>query len=227
MGSTLMRSGGCGSCRDAQQWELAGGEPASSASNSRRGSTLPSATCASIPWRSRRVRASWRRHHTRSPNTITCSSPATPASVWAVTPRSSGSPSPPLTRCLGDEALAHERGRERGLRVGQGLRVDARVDEDADISQDDSLCAGELGECLSVEIGPRFERLQLAEDPEQPPVRLLPSAADRVASTLGEGGIGVERERLGRTDLGHPGLHVAPRDPHEVRAVVDPKAMGR
>jgi hypothetical protein len=30
------------------------------------------ATCALTPWTSRRVRANWRRHQTRSANTITC-----------------------------------------------------------------------------------------------------------------------------------------------------------
>src|SRR4051794_19853787 len=55
----------------------------------------PSPTWASTPWRSRSVWASWRRQRTRSANTITCSSPTTPAIVWAAIPRSSGSPSPP------------------------------------------------------------------------------------------------------------------------------------
>src|SRR3954447_11226022 len=55
----------------------------------------PSPTWASTPWRSRSVWASWRRQRTRSANTITCSSPLTPAIVCAAIPRSSGSPSPP------------------------------------------------------------------------------------------------------------------------------------
>ena len=51
---------------------------------------------------------------------------------------------------VGHEPLADERGRERGLRVGQRLRVDARVDEHADVAEHDALGAGELGERLLV-----------------------------------------------------------------------------
>ena len=49
--------------------------------------------------------------------------------------------------------------------------------------------------------------------------------ADRVEQ-LGERRVGVERERLRGSDLRHPRLHVAAGDAHQVRAVVDPQAVG-
>ena len=73
---------------------------------------------------------------------------------------------------------------------------------------------------------PASSDLELAQDPEQPPVRLLAAAADRVEQ-LGQRGVGVERERLRGPDLGHPRLHVAAGDPDEVRAVVDAAAGAR
>ena len=104
--------------------------------------------------------------------------------------------------------------------MGQRLGVDARVDEDADVAEDDSLCAGELGKRLPVEVGPCLERLELAQDLKQPPVGLPPAMADRVEQ-VGERWVGVERERLRRPHLWHPSLHVAARDPDEVGPVVD------
>ena len=59
---------------------------------------------------------------------------------------------------LGHEPLADERGRERGLRVGQRLGVDARVDEHADVAEHDALGAGELGERLLVQLAAGLER---------------------------------------------------------------------
>ena len=117
-------------------------------------------------------------------------------------------PVPSPAHRLGHEPLADERGRERGLRVGQRLGVDARVDEHADVAEHDSLGAGELGERLPVQLAAGLERLELAQDLEQPPVGLPAAAADRVEQ-LGERRVGVERERLRGPDLGHPRLHVA------------------
>ena len=134
-------------------------------------------------------------------------------------------PIPAATNGLGDEALADERGRERGLRVGQRLGVDARVDEDPDVAQDDSLRAGEFGERLPVEVASGFERLQLAQDLEQSPVGVPSALADRVEQ-LGERRVGVERERLRGPDFGHPRLHVAAGDADEVWAIVDAQAVG-
>ena len=111
----------------------------------------PSPTCASTPWRSRSVAASWRRQRTRSANTSTCSSPATPAIVWAVMPRSSGRPSPPPRIAAAHEARAAERVGERGAGVHERLGVDGGVDEDADVAEHDALGAGELGQRLLVE----------------------------------------------------------------------------
>ena len=134
-------------------------------------------------------------------------------------------PVPSPTHRLGDEPLADECGRERRLRVGQRLWVDARVDEHTDVPEHDSLHAGEFGQRLPVEVAPGFERLQLAQDVEQTLVGLAASAADRVEQ-LGERGVRVERERLRGADLGHPRLHVPAGDADEVRAVVDAQAVG-
>ena len=109
--------------------------------------------------------------------------------------------------------------------MGQRLRVDARVDEHADVAEHDPLGAGELSQRLLVHLAAGLERLQLAQHLEQPPVGLLAAAADRVEQ-LGERGVGVERERLRGSDLGHPRLHVASGDAHQVRAVVDAQAVG-
>ena len=109
---------------------------------------LPSATWASTPWRSRSVRASWRRHQTRSPNTITCSSRGDAGERLRGHAAQQRQPVPSPTDRVGHEPLADERGRERGLRVGQRLGVDARVDEHADVAEHDALGAGELGERL-------------------------------------------------------------------------------
>ena len=186
---------------------------------------LPSPTCASIPWRSRSVRASWRRHQTRSPNTITCSSPATAGERLGGDAAQQRQTVPATAYGLGDEALADQRSCERGLRVGQRLGVDARVDEHADVAQHDALGAGELGERLLVQLASGFERLELSQHPEQPPIGLLAATADRLEQ-LRQRRVGVERERLRRADLGHPGLHVGAGDPDEVWAVVDPEPVG-
>ena len=61
-------------------------------------------------------------------------------------------PVPAAADRLGDESLADERGRERRLRVGQRLGVDARVDEHADVAEHDALDPGELGERLLVQV---------------------------------------------------------------------------
>ena len=130
-------------------------------------------------------------------------------------------PVPAAANRIRHEALADERRCERGLRVGQRLRIHRRVHKDTHVPEDDSLGAGELGQRLSVQPGPGLERLELAQDLEQSPVGLPPSLPDRVEQ-LGEGGVGVERERLRGSDLGHPCLHVAAGDADEVRTVVDP-----
>ena len=109
--------------------------------------------------------------------------------------------------------------------MGQRLRVDARVDEHADVAEHDALRAGEFGQRPLEQLAARLERLELTQNPEQPPVGLLTAAADRVEQ-LGEGWIGVERERLRRPDVRHPRLHVAAGDAHKVRAVVDPQPVG-
>ena len=106
-------------------------------------------------------------------------------------------PVPSPAHRLGHEALANERGRERRLRVGQRLRIDARVDEHPDVPEHDPLRASELGQRLPVQLAAGFERLQLAQHLEQPPVGLPASPADRVEQ-LGERRVGVERERLAR-----------------------------
>ena len=129
-------------------------------------------------------------------------------------------PIPSAPDRLGDKALAHERGRERCLRVRQRLRVDARVDEHADVPEHDSLSAGELGQRPPVQVAPCLERLELPQDLEQSPVGLPPALADRVEQLL-QRRVGVERQRLRGPYLWHPSLHVAARDPDEVRPVVD------
>jgi hypothetical protein len=104
-------------------------------------------------------------------------------------------PVPAAANRIGNETLADERRCERGLRVGQRLRVSACINEDADIPEDDSVGAGELGQRLPVQPGPGLERLELAQALEQSPVGLPPALADGVEQ-LGEGGVGIERERL-------------------------------
>jgi hypothetical protein len=106
----------------------------------------------------------------------------------------------------------------------QGGGITARGHERAHVAEHHPLGAGELGERLPVQVGSRFERLELAQDLEQPPVGLPPAAADRVEQ-LGECVVGVERERLRGPHLGHPRLHVAAGDADEVGAVVDPEAV--
>ena len=49
-----------------------------------------------------------------------------------------------------------------------------------------------------------LERLQLAQELEQPPVGVAAAVADRLQQ-LGQRGVGLDRERLGGADLGHPG----------------------
>ena len=66
--------------------------------------------------------------------------------------------------------------------------------------------------------------MQLAQELEQPPVGVAAAVADGVEQ-LGERRVGLERERLGGPDLGHPGLHVLAGDAHQVRAVVDAQAV--
>jgi hypothetical protein len=134
-------------------------------------------------------------------------------------------PVPTTTHSFLHQPLADERGRERRLRVRQRLPVNRRVDEHADVSQHDSLRAGELGQRVPIQLDSGFEGLELAEDLEQPPVGLASAMADGVEQLL-QGWVGVERERLRRPNLGHPRLHVAAGDADEVRSVVDAKAVG-
>jgi hypothetical protein len=76
--------------------------------------------------------------------------------------------------------------------VGQRLRIDARVDEHPDVPENDPLRAGELGQRVPVQVAAGFERLQLAQHLEQPPVGLAPSLTDRVEQ-LGERRVGIKR----------------------------------
>ena len=123
------------------------------------------------------------------------------------------------------EALADERLGERGLGVRQRLGVDRGVHVHPDVAQHDALDAGELGERPLEQLAAGLERLELAQDLEQPPVRFAAALADRVEQ-LGERGVGVERERLRGAHLRHPGLHVLAGDPDQVRAVVDAQPVG-
>ena len=102
----------------------------------------------------------------------------------------------------------------------QRLGVDGGVDEDADVAEHDALDARELGQRLGVQLAAGLERLELAQQSEQPAVGLAAAAADRLEQLV-QRGVGFDGERLGGADVGHPGLHVLAGDAHEVRAVVD------
>ena len=126
---------------------------------------------------------------------------------------------------LGDESLAAECLGERGLGVRERLGVDGRVDVDADVAEHDALDAGDFGQRRLVDRAAGVEVAQLAQQLEQAAVGLAAAAADRFQQ-LGQGAVGFEREWLGGSHFGHPGLHVLAGDAHEVGAVVDPEAVG-
>ena len=156
----------------------------------------------------------------RSAKTRICSSPATRAIVCAVMPRSSGSPSPPprtasATRPCSTSACASA----ARLCVSVSGSTEASTNT-LTLREHDRLRARELDERGAVELGAVLERLELAQDAEQPPVRLAAALADRVEQ-LGQRGVGLDRQRLGGPHVGHPGGHVLARDADEVRAVVD------
>ena len=188
------------------------------------GVMAPSATCASTPWTSRRVRASWRRHHTRSANTITCSSPATAASVCAITPRSSGSPSPP-------PRIASATSPWRTSACASAAREWVSVSGSTLASTNTPTLprttpwarASSAIACVNRRV-PASSVLSSRSTLEQPPVGLAAAVADRVEQ-LGQRGVAVERDRLGGPDLRHPLLHVLAGDAHEVRPVVDAQAV--
>ena len=98
---------------------------------------------------------------------------------------------------LGDEPLADQRLGERRLRVRQRLRVNPGVHVDAHVAEHDALRSGELGERLLEQLAAGLERLELAEDLEQPAVGLASALADRVEQLL-ERGVGVDRQAVWR-----------------------------
>ena len=142
--------------RQAQHGELAGGEAPlellelGGADRAVGDVRLHAVALASV-W------ASWRRHQTRSANTITCSSAATPASVCAVIPRSSGSPSPPpriasATSPWRTSALASAACEWVSV---SGSTLASTID--AHVAQHDALGSGELGERLLEQLAAGLE----------------------------------------------------------------------